>query len=374
VSEPVDHDRGGVTRSEPEVAAVTAPGWLSRLGLAISEPRWALAVAGDRTNAGRSGTDLMVAIGLVVMATQLRGLASAVWLASSVDLGLGVRAAVRVVAGMLTVDLGLLVAGALAVFALAGRGRSLGRAFDLACVAALPLLYVDLGATVVVRVLGLAPVPIEVGWMLSGLAYGWMGVLIALAVRPARRASARVAGVPVALAAPARRRGWALAAIVALGIVSQARWIMHNLELVKPMTPGDPAPAFALPRIERSGELGPVITLAASHGKVTVLDFWATWCQPCLAAMPRLDQLARTHPDVAVIAINLDDRAAARAVFDDGRYVMPLVADDGEVSQRYGVSSLPHVVVIDRRGAIREVVRGTGRDLAAIVEAVRSLE
>lgn len=138
------------------------------------------------------------------------------------------------------------------------------------------------------------------------------------------------------------------------------------------MTQGDPAPAFALPRIEPAGKLGPVVALAASRGRVTVLDFWATWCQPCLAALPRLDQLARSHPDVTVIAINLDNPVAARAVFDGGRYTMALVADDGDVSQRYGVSAVPHSVIIDRDGVIRDVVRGTGRDLAAIVEAVRA--
>ncbi|HEY6179638.1 MAG TPA: TlpA disulfide reductase family protein, partial [Kofleriaceae bacterium] len=149
-------------------------------------------------------------------------------------------------------------------------------------------------------------------------------------------------------------------------------WIARHLDLVKPMKTGDAAPAIALPRIGAGGALGERFSLDASRGKITVLDFWATWCKPCLAAMPRLDQLARTNPDVAVIAVNLDDAAAARALFDQRRYAMTLVADDGDASQRYGVSSIPHTVVLDRRGMVREVVRGAGADLAAIVARIRA--
>ena len=350
----------------------SAPGFLTRLGLAIAHPRWALTLAADREHTGRSGSDLIAAIVLLLAATQLRGLAAAVWLGSAVDLGLGSRAAMRVLTGALTVDLGLLVLGALAVFALAGARRNLGRAFDLACVAALPLLFVDLGATVVVRTAGIDAVPNAVGWLLSAISYGWMGSLVALATRPARSAPARVPAPPAEVITPARRLGWVIAAVAVLGIAVQSVWIAGNLELVKPMKTGDEAPALALPEIGPSGTLGNHLTLADTRGKVTVLDFWATWCNPCLASMPRLEKLARSHADVAVITINLDDPAKARALFNERGYTMKLLADDGDVSQRYGVSAIPHTVIIDRSGMVREVVRGTGTDLAAIVEAVRT--
>jgi thiol-disulfide isomerase/thioredoxin len=345
------------------------PGWLARIGLAVSGPRWALGLAADRRNAGRSGSDLVAAMVVLLLATELRGLATAVWLGTAAEPGFGLRAAMRVVTGALTVDLGLLLVGALVVFALAGARRNLGQAFDLACVAALPLVVVGLGATVIVRTAGLA-VPPVVSWLLSGAAYAWMGALIALAIRPARSA-ARVPVPPVEAVRPARRVGIALAAVAALGVAAQVAWITDNLELVKPMTAGGEAPAFALPRIGPGGALGERVALAGSRGKVTVIDFWATWCKPCLAAMPRLDQLARSHPDVAVIAINIDDAAAARALFDQRGYRMTLVADDGDASERYGVSAIPHTVIVDRRGVVREVVRGEA-DLAARVDAARA--
>ena len=47
---------------------------------------------------------------------------------------------------------------------------------------------------------------------------------------------------------------------------------------------------------------------------------------------------------------------------------MKLVADNGEVSERYGATTIPYTVILDRQGVIREVVRGTGHDLASIVD------
>jgi len=359
-----------IERHAGQPSGSRGPSFAARLGLAVLHPRWALTVAADRRHAGRSGSDLIAAIVLLLVATRLGRLATAVWLGVAVDAGLGVRAVTHVLSGALTVTLGLLVLGAAAVFAAAGPRRNLGRAFDLACVAALPLVFVDLVATVAVRAAGLGAVP-GVGWLLSGLAFGWMGALIARATRTARTQPTRVPDPP-ARAMRARWLGWGIIAVAVLGVMEQTMQIAENPDLVKPMTSGDPAPAFALPRIDPTGKLAERVALAQSRGKVTVLDFWATWCGPCLVAMPRLEKLARSHPDVAVLAINLDDAVAARAVFNEHGYTMTLLADDSDVRDRYGVSSIPHTVIIDRSGVVRHVVRGSGTDLAALVEPLRA--
>jgi thiol-disulfide isomerase/thioredoxin len=343
-------------------------GWLTRIGLAIGRPRWALAIATDRRYAGRSGSDLIAMIAVLLVATQLRWLAAAAWLGGAVDAGLGLRAAMGVLTGALTFDLGALLIGALVVFALAGHRRNLGRAFDLACVAVLPIVMVQLAATVLATATDLA-LPAVLSWP---LALGWTGVLVALAIGPARSA-ARPPVPPAAAVRPGRWIGAAVAAVAALGVASQVAWIAGNLDLVRPMKSGGEAPAIALPRIGPGGALGDRVTLAASRGKITVLDFWATWCKPCLASMPRLDRVARSHPDVAVIAVNIDDPVAARALFDQRGYAMTLVTDDGDTSQRYSVSAVPHTVIIDRRGVVRQVVRGTA-DIAAIIETIRTAE
>lgn len=346
--------------------------FVARLGLAITHPRWALAVASDRKHAGRSGSDLIAMIGLLLLATQLRGLFAAAWLGSAASAGLGMRAAMHVLTRALTFDLGFLVLAALLLFALAGPRRNLGRAFDLACVAALPLLYFDLGATVAVRIAD-AEVPRTLSVMLAGMSYAWAGTLIALALRPARTSTAvAIPDPPPSELVRGRRAGWGVIVVALAGTAVQAAWIGEHLDLLRPMTQGDEAPAFALPAIQDKGVLGPPVALAASRGKVTIVDFWATWCGPCLRAMPALDALAKRHPnDVAVIAVNLDDPAAARALFDERAYRLTLVSDDGSVSERYGVTTIPHTVVIDPAGVVRAVHRGGGVDLEHEVEEIR---
>lgn len=342
-------------------------GFVARLGLAISQPRWALALATDRKHAGRSGSDLLLLLVVILVATQLRGIFGGLWLGSAIDMNLGVQAILRVLTGALTLDLAFLVIGALLLFALGGARRDLGRAFDLACVAVLPLLYVELLATVIVHAADVE-VPRLISMVVSGVAYAWAGSLIALAVTPARTSTKRELVVPPAVATPAVRAGWAVLALALVGLALQIRWIAGHSDELRPMQKGDPAPAFALPSIQPAGKLGPEVALAASKGKVTVVEFWATWCQPCLKALPKLDALMRDHKDVTVLAVNLDDPLEASVLWEAQRYRMTLLADDGTVSQRYGVSQVPHVVVIDREGMVRLVARGGRADVEAAVE------
>ncbi|MGN6108326.1 MAG: TlpA family protein disulfide reductase [Kofleriaceae bacterium] len=344
------------------------PGWLARIGLAIANPRWALAVASDRRYAGRSGTDLIALIAIVVVATQARALFASGWLASELGLGLGARGVMRVLTQTLTVDLGFLVLGALVLWVGGGPKRHLGRAFDLACVAVVPLLVVQLGATVAVRAIGLE-VPRAIGWALSAVSWGWAGALIAIAWRPMRVAPARVASPTPAEIVPARRTGWAVLGVAVLGVAVQVASIARDLESMRPVTDGDPAPAFALRSIGAAGTLGAPVALADHRGEVVVLDFWATWCKPCLAALPKLEAISK-RPGVVVIAVNLDDPIAARALFDRLGYQMALLADDGAVSERYNVSAIPHTVVIGRDGIVAHVARGNTSSIARAVDAV----
>ncbi len=344
------------------------PRFLARLGLALVRPRRALAAAADRRVAGRSGTDLIALIAIVIAATQLRQLVGAVWLGIAIDGGLGLGAATRILTDALVVDLCFLVLGALVLWLGAGPRRNLGRAFDLACVAAVPLFVVDLGALVAARALD-TQLPAPVSGVVTLAGWGWSGALFALAWRPARLASAAAAPAPPpAVVRPARRVGLALIAVALAGVALHGVWLARNLELIRPVDDGMEAPAFALPSIGPRGEPGPVFMLG--KGRVTVLDFWATWCGPCLRAMPALEGLARRHPEVDVVAINLDDAAAARALFDEaGWSKIRLLADDGAVSKRYNVSSIPHSVVIDRDGIVRHVVRGGSKSVEAAVRA-----
>jgi thiol-disulfide isomerase/thioredoxin len=325
-------------------------------------PRSALAIAGDRRNAGRSGSDLLALILIVLLATQLRALVSAIWLGFAVAGTLGLRAAVQVLTDSLVVTLGFLVVGALVIFAAGGWRRELGRAFDAACVAVLPLLLVDLGAGAVLSAFDLELVrPAQLA--VTALAFIWTGALVAFGVIVALSRRAIDSEVPTS----ARRAGWAVGLVALAGIAGQGIWLVTHIDRVRPMSQGDPAPQLYLPHIGPNGDFTTAFDLSKEKGKVVVLDFWATWCNPCLKSMPHLDRLQRSHPEIAVIAINIDEPADARALFDERQYSMQLVFGDQAAQNKYGVTAIPHTVVIDRSGVVRYVFRGGGANLEAAV-------
>lgn len=116
---------------------------------------------------------------------------------------------------------------------------------------------------------------------------------------------------------------------------------------------GHPAPDFTLPYLN-----GPEASLGAMHGKVVLLNFWATWCGACRSEMPSLENLYRDfrhYPDFAVLTVSIDQRgkpAVAQFMASNG-YNFPVLLDTGNVtSAAYGVSGIPSTFVIGRNGQI----------------------
>lgn len=370
--------------------AAREPDFATRLGLALVEPRWAFAVAGDRRHPGRSGSDLMRVIGLLLAAGHLRGLVVAAWLAIGVHAGLGLRTGGAVLSAALTTPLAFLVIAAGALWLLGGKARQLGRAFDLACVAAVPLMLVLMVGVGLVQLLELHMVQLF-GLAILGLGFGWAGALVTLALVTARARVSIAAVAPAAVLARGRRAGWAAVAVAAAMLALQLGWIALHVEELRPVVADEPAPGFALPEIGAGGALGARYavtpgtagtssgtagttgtasgTASPAAARPVVIDFWATWCGVCLRGLPQLEAFRRAHPEIDVVSVNLDDAAVARQLFDAKAYGMRLLFDDGVVSRRYNVSVLPHLVVIDRAGLVHAVKRGHPGDLEALMPA-----
>jgi len=84
--------------------------------------------------------------------------------------------------------------------------------------------------------------------------------------------------------------------------------------------------------------------------------------------MPKLEALQREHgAALDIVAVNMDDPAAARALWDRAGYTMTLVRDDGPTSQRFHVATIPHTVVIHRDGRVAGVVIGSATQVEALV-------
>jgi thiol-disulfide isomerase/thioredoxin len=91
------------------------------------------------------------------------------------------------------------------------------------------------------------------------------------------------------------------------------------------------------------------------EGKILVLDFWATWCPPCRAAMPLLDELSKKHgKDVVVIGISDEDEATVKKFIKAAKHSYPQAVDpEAGVKNALGIEGIPHVVVLSTDGVIR---------------------
>ncbi len=98
------------------------------------------------------------------------------------------------------------------------------------------------------------------------------------------------------------------------------------------------------------------------RGQALVLNFWASWCEPCREEMPSLEKLAQMHPvRLRVITINYKESPRAIAQFKEKTQLqLPAVMDaDGALAKTYGVRIFPSTVLIDSQGKVRSVVRGS---------------
>jgi peroxiredoxin len=136
-----------------------------------------------------------------------------------------------------------------------------------------------------------------------------------------------------------------------------------------PINAGAQAPLFSRPDFA-----GKPVSLAQYRGKLVVLDFWASWCLPCMVAIPHLIDLQKSHAaSLQVIGVSIDDAAApARAVAKHYAFNYPLLMGDAKFGALYGgILGLPVLFLIGRDGKVLKVWRNdvTPQELTHAVEA-----
>ena len=147
---------------------------------------------------------------------------------------------------------------------------------------------------------------------------------------------------------------------------------MLPLSTIERITPPGPLPDTPVTALD-----GTTKHLMADYkGQIVVLNFWATWCIPCVAELPALDHLADTDPSITVLALSAD-RAGADAV-------RPFLAAHGitrasilldphmEAGRAFAVAGFPTTLIIDQSGHLRGRLEGPA-DWATAAQTIKSL-
>jgi thiol-disulfide isomerase/thioredoxin len=146
---------------------------------------------------------------------------------------------------------------------------------------------------------------------------------------------------------------------------SSGKEIAKEIVKLKAGSPGSPAADFTSKELN-----GGTLTLSSLKGKCVLIDFWASWCVPCRKSMPHVKELYDRYKDkgLEVIGVSDDDRDTAaweKAVTKDGTGIWHNVLrgldwdklrknekNDKDISDKFGIHSLPTKILIDRNGVI----------------------
>ena len=158
---------------------------------------------------------------------------------------------------------------------------------------------------------------------------------------------------PVGRTTRRRMLGASLGMSAALALPGLAR----AAHVVRPWPADKPVPPLALADLD-----GKAWSLAALMGRPVMLNFWASWCEPCRAEMPSLERLATRHAraGLAVLSVNYKEAAPAiKRFLEMLPFSLPILLDaDGVVAAAWTPRVFPTTVLIDRSGMPRHSVIG----------------
>lgn len=119
---------------------------------------------------------------------------------------------------------------------------------------------------------------------------------------------------------------------------------------------GDAAPDFTANLAD-----GSTFTLSEQSGKVVLLNFWATWCGPCVGEMPAFEKLYKEYGnEVSILAVNcLEDEETVRQFISENGYTFPIAFDvEGVVNMKYPTDGIPYTLVIGKDGTVQDIYVG----------------
>jgi cytochrome c biogenesis protein CcmG, thiol:disulfide interchange protein DsbE len=140
---------------------------------------------------------------------------------------------------------------------------------------------------------------------------------------------------------------------------------------------GNAIPAFALKRLANAGDqAGQTVTLESLRGKRVLINFWASWCPPCVEETPALIDAYRelNDPNIVFVGIGTNDSNAKLAAFAS-EYKIPYLVlsdEDGSAADAFGVFAMPTTFFVDSGGIVRAIHNGA-IDKARVIAETRRL-
>ena len=145
--------------------------------------------------------------------------------------------------------------------------------------------------------------------------------------------------------------------IFCAALIMNCMFIKDNWQKVRPPLPGDqmgPLPGKALD--------GAILNQSLLEGKVVLIDFWATWCPPCVAAMPHLKTLydELKNENFALVSINVepDNIDEVKSFIENQKLRFSVFVDPGKLQEHYRVETLPTMLIYDNSGVLRHIHSG----------------
>lgn len=168
----------------------------------------------------------------------------------------------------------------------------------------------------------------------------------------------------------------------ALVLITGAAWIIASRAEPGDVTSGAipvPRQGFAAPEFSLTTPEGENISLSELRGSPVLVNLWTSWCPPCRAEMPAMQEAYQAYRDqgfviLAVNATNQDSHQDAIDFTEQYGLTFPILLDtNGEVSRLYQLRSLPTSFFIDRQGIIQEVVIGGPMSEALLRSRIQQL-
>jgi cytochrome c biogenesis protein CcmG/thiol:disulfide interchange protein DsbE len=178
-----------------------------------------------------------------------------------------------------------------------------------------------------------------------------------------------------AATAPPRLRSYAVAlaavSLVLLASLAATLSLSRSWDTARPVVEGSDLPHFVAP-----GLTGAPLDSSSLLGKVAVIDFWASWCAPCVRSLPHLQalqaQLGGRGLQVVTVNVEPDNVPGVQQFVQRTGLTLPVYLDAGALRERFFIQGLPTSFLVDRQGEVRAVYTGPP-DAAALQVALEAL-